>query len=420
VPAYALWELAKIDPDVIAGVSQASAVVDGSHVVGDSYTAFLSYVGDHAESLMGAGNFNRLAGYVGEQRVAGLLEAQGENVTMALAANNPGWDLLVNGAAANVKAYQDATNALPFAEADHSTHFYLPEDAAQQVPMDNVTYLEGFRVSEVRDSLEESVESAQSFLDGGYIDDAAFGGLPVALLAVTTYKQTILVKEGKRLEDALRDGAIDVTARAVGAIAGMKSGALAGGAIDAAAGGATMGAAAFTGGLIGGVSGSRLGGWAVKEYRLRPLRRAEADLVETLEAYGCAVADAGGLEVMEAAINAPLVSMDSSARELRRRVGRDRRGLRWWLWPGADQVIREVALQRGLAECEHTRRTVEAQAAFWSEVIESSAGPAAIGLTFSNIPELGARTGLTEAYVRDIERAKRAADVARKDLQDRG
>lgn len=417
IPAAALWELAKIDGEVIAGISSASAVVDGTHVVSDNFAGFLSYVSQHGDNLVAQGNVSRLVGYVGEQRVAGLLEAQGDTIEMALTANNPRWDLLINDAAANVKTYQDATHALKLAEQDAGTQFILPEDSTHQVPMENVTYLDGFSVTDVRDSFFDSVDGARNLLDGGYVDDAAFGGIPVVLLAVTMYKQSILVREGKRVEDAFRDGAIDVGARAIGALGGMKAGALAGGVVDLSSGGATIGLGAAGGAILGGIGGSRLGAWAVREYRLRPVQEAENELIEALEQFGFAIDDAGGQDLLFAALSAPVDRAGDTLEKLNTEVDRDRRSLRWWLYPGADQVLRAASLEVAVADYGRMADEFVVQAQAWNEIIAGPAGAASLGLAFANVPDLAAATELDESYVARIAKTKRHVTARRVEFQ---
>jgi hypothetical protein len=419
VPGLALWELSKIDPDVIDGISQASSVSGGVHDVPDTYAGFLGYVHERGDALLSDGAFNRLAGYVGEQRVQGLLEAQGAQIEMATTANNPGWDLLVNGQAANVKTYQDASDAVQYARANPDTDYYLPEDAAHPAVAPNITYLEGFNGGDVRDSLHESLDAAQSLTDGTFVADAAFPGVPVLLIAMTAYKQRTLVKEGKRLEDAIKDGALDVGARTVGALAGLKAGAAAGAMVDGAAGGATLGAGTVVGSLAGAVAGSKLGGWVVNEYRLGPVRAAEARMFEELQEYGLALAGAGGLEVLDEAIYAPVNRTQTACNDLEARVAADRRSLRWWLWPGADQVLRESALAYAEddlgSQLEGARRHEKA----WADLLQTENGAAALGLTFANIPELAAQVAGADDYVQAIEIAKANADQARREYRSR-
>ena len=98
--AEVLWQWASIDPQVIRAV-------DAAHV--DTVTSgfdLAQWVHQRIDPLEGdslAGMQNRLLGYLGEQRVSGLLAAQGHQVEMATTANQPIWDLLMDGQQVNVK-----------------------------------------------------------------------------------------------------------------------------------------------------------------------------------------------------------------------------------------------------------------------------------------------------------------------------
>ena len=65
-----------------------------------------AYVAQHffdAPTLTADGWFERLTGYVAEQKAASALEAAGHHVTFAATANQPVWDLLVDGHPVQVK-----------------------------------------------------------------------------------------------------------------------------------------------------------------------------------------------------------------------------------------------------------------------------------------------------------------------------
>ncbi len=56
-----------------------------------------------APAMTADGWFERLTGYVAEQKAASALEAAGHHVTFAATANQPVWDLLVDGHPVQIK-----------------------------------------------------------------------------------------------------------------------------------------------------------------------------------------------------------------------------------------------------------------------------------------------------------------------------
>ncbi len=103
-----LYDYIRIDPEVVRGVEFARA----GDV--DSVLSFARFADTKAD-LTGAsldGLHSELQGYVAEQIEAHHLIAQGHDVLFPDTANNPGWDLKVDGHPFQIKCLNDSGGVL--------------------------------------------------------------------------------------------------------------------------------------------------------------------------------------------------------------------------------------------------------------------------------------------------------------------
>lgn len=155
-----LYSVAAVDPTVIAA-ADFSRVADVG--VGLSFAELAEQVLDGSDSMI-LGGVSRLKGYVAEKAVAAQLTAVGHTVSFPDAANEPGWDLLVDGQEFQVK-FHTTLNGLQ----EHFQRYDYPvianAELIDQVPpewADKVFFVDGLSnelVEQVtRDSLDAGVE----------------------------------------------------------------------------------------------------------------------------------------------------------------------------------------------------------------------------------------------------------------------
>jgi hypothetical protein len=229
-----------IDPFVLKAIESSTA--DHIH----SFPSVHSYVEQHffaAPTLTADGWFERLTGYVAEQKAASALEAAGHHVTFAATANQPVWDMLVDGHPAQIK--EGLTGVKAFLLEHHGIPIYTGYEAAAAAKDPMVHGLVGLNSVEIHDSAHASIEGVSDTFDPGF-------HFPIITLAFAGYREAkLLFHERTTFNRALKHVSLDVAGVGVGAFGGAKAGAFAGaflGPIGAAIGG-------LLGAVAGGVGG---------------------------------------------------------------------------------------------------------------------------------------------------------------------
>ena len=224
-----------------------------------------------------------LPGHVAEQHVAQHLQAAGHQVTFPSTANNPGWDLNVDGHLVNVKNYADLHGL-----SAHFNHYpnvpvIAPFDAAH-VPAHAINFAPGEHLSDAAltghhqliidhglahaDSAHALAGPHDLIQHHGLAQHGLHGhAFPIGAMIVSSYREGKLLLSGATdpVRAAMNVG-IDVVATGTGA----KAGALAGGAIGVHFGGIGAIPGALIGAVVGGISGRMGAGFL----RTMPLRRA--------------------------------------------------------------------------------------------------------------------------------------------------
>ncbi|MDW8289547.1 MAG: hypothetical protein RMM06_02395 [Armatimonadota bacterium] len=337
-------EWASIDASVIAAADFAST----EHI--RNGLDFARYIHDHLSNLSETakqGAMNRLLGYVGEQKVATILSEQGHVVEFAEEANQPVWDLLVDGKMVNVKTVSDIASIQEIAAQNPDVTYIVPEDAEGLVS-GNIVRLEGFTYEGAQESLQEAIAQA----NGENALDAILHHLPWVTIGFTVYRRYKAVQGGQPLDSAFRMGSIEVVCHAAGIVTGAKIGSILGSVFGPI--GTLFGA------TVGAVAGRIVSGMVATEWKLGPFRQAMQRLEQNLSEIGRITAQR--IEQLSALAWRPYRRLEHGIKMVSQVVWRRKRTLRWILWPDFYTVMLDVVLRRGyslLREHEQLARRTE-------------------------------------------------------------
>jgi hypothetical protein len=238
VAGWSILESAlKIDPQVLSAIEFSTS--DHLHNLAD----INSYVQGHffSSPLESAdGWFNRLTGYVAEQKAASFFESTGHHVVFAPVANQPVWDMLVDGHPVQIKEH--LAGAKDFAAAHPDIPVFTNLHDAALVHADSV---HGLSVLD-KDSVHAATTTTLDGVDGTF--DPGFH-FPIITLAFSACREAkLLFAEHTTFDKALVNVGMDVAGVGGGALIGGKLGALIGSIIPG------------PGTVIGGILGSIVGG----------------------------------------------------------------------------------------------------------------------------------------------------------------
>lgn len=209
-----LFSFAAINPKVINSADY-SRLADISGPVTFSQVAALLHDGS-AERLMGGAN--HLKGYVAEHAVAAELASQGHAVSFPEVANEPGWDLLVDGERFQVKFHADIGGLRGhfdkydypvIANTEHAEN--LPEEFA-----DKVFFVDGVSNELVNQITDSSLSHGADALDPSVIQ---WAGLVSVFHGVSAYRKHQLTRS-QLFEQILLDGTLRVGLAAGGMYVG--------------------------------------------------------------------------------------------------------------------------------------------------------------------------------------------------------
>ena len=267
------WQWSTINPDVIAAADFSSTLDIRSGL------DFANYVHDHMSGLEGAalaGFNNRLLGYVGEEKVSQLLQAQGHVVEVAQTSNQPVWDLLVDGQAVNVKTVLDIAEIKAAALAHPDVLYLVPEDV-RGVAVDNIQRLDGFNHEELASNLGAAISQADSH------PTEFVGHLPVIPFAFSLFRNYQAVQQGRSYDVAVQHVVLDTLGKGGGAALG---------AVVLGAVGSVVGPiGTLVGSTLGGLLGRYIGSEIVEEIKQLPLQRAITLFEQQLQSFGARYAD---------------------------------------------------------------------------------------------------------------------------------
>lgn len=209
-----LYNLAAIEPKVIQAADfSRSADIESTL---DFATLAEQIQNSSQAAILGA--TSQLKGYVAEQAVAAQLVAQGHTVSLAETANNPGWDLLVDGQPMQVK-FHDGLGGL----REHFAHYDIPvianTELSDQIPAEwsnQVFFLDGLSNSHIEALTTQSLDAGAEVFSPDVMPAAAMITVTRSVLA---YHRGQL-NARQTFEQILLDGSVRVGLAGAGGIAG--------------------------------------------------------------------------------------------------------------------------------------------------------------------------------------------------------
>lgn len=241
-----LWQIYTIDSSIVKAVDFSSAEnLDSNYAVSEYLMTNMLH--HDADSFLGFKN--RLVGYIGEQRVAEILQQQNIEATWASTTNQEIWDLKINDELINVKTILDIHSIKTTALAHPDVTYIVPEDTYQDIGVNNIQPLEGFNHQEIHQSLDETYDK----IDGSNAFDSFGTHLPVVGGIMALNERAHLLKAGGDPHAVNKNILIDFGSKTAGSLAMAKIG---------SAIGMGLGSLVFmpvAGGIIGGVLGALWG-----------------------------------------------------------------------------------------------------------------------------------------------------------------
>jgi hypothetical protein len=230
----------KIDPQVLHALEFSTA--EHLHGLADVD----SYVQAHffsAPIASADGWFERLTGYVAEQKAATALEQMGHHVEFAPVANQPVWDLMVDGHPAQIK--EGLAGATDFVAHHPGVDVFTGPDVAVAMHDPSVHALDVLDKDSIHAATEQTLNGVDGVVDPGF-------HIPFITMAFSSWREaSLLWNEKKTFAHALKDVGVDVVGVGAGALAGAKAGGLLGawfGPVGAAIGG-------VAGSIVGAIGG---------------------------------------------------------------------------------------------------------------------------------------------------------------------
>ncbi|OHV08016.1 hypothetical protein [Kushneria phosphatilytica] len=273
---------AAIDPEAIAA-ADFSRVADINDTLDFAQLADQIMGGSDASML---GGISQLKGYVAEQAVAARLVAAGHTVSLPDTANNPGWDLLVDGQPFQVKFHASLAGL-----REHFEHYHYPVIAnteltgvVERLPdewTDNVFFLEGLSNELIEEVTRESLAAGAELLNPSVVPMA---GIISAARGLLAYRRGVMSGQ-QALEQVVLDGTVRMSLAGAGGVAGTGVGLM----LFGPAGAWVFGAGAP---MLSQMFTSRATRWLRHNVRSNAHRQWEDAAHEALHALQCRLNDA--------------------------------------------------------------------------------------------------------------------------------
>ncbi|WP_280553450.1 hypothetical protein [Halomonas sp. 25-S5] len=209
-----LYSVAAVDPTVIAAADFSRAADIG---VGLSIAEMAEQILDGSDRAI-LGGVSQLKGYVAEKAVAAQLSAAGHTVSFPDAANEPGWDLLVDGQEFQVK-FHTTLGGL----REHFQRYDYPvianTELVDQIPpewADKVFFVDGLSNELVEQVTRDSLSTGVEILNPSVI---SFAGSISAVRGLVAYRRGQLT--GKQaIEQIMLDGMVRMGLAGSGSVVG--------------------------------------------------------------------------------------------------------------------------------------------------------------------------------------------------------
>lgn len=315
-PVELLWHWSQIDPQLLAAAdfSSRASIKSGFD--------FASYLDQHisgmnAESL--AGFKHRLMGYVGEQKVTELLSQQGHVIEVAQTANQPVWDLMVDGQAVNVKTVQDIAEIKAAALAHPDVTYVVPEDVSGTLTH-NMLQLDGFNHHQMQQLTEQAITDSATVPDT--LMQAA-SHLPVIPLFFSVLRNQKAVAQGRNTDVAIRHVILDTLGRGGGAGLGAWIGGAAGSIVGPV--GTVLGSA------LGALFGSIMGASWTEGIKRHPLQQALGEFDRYLQQFGTQYASR--LTRLLGVLYRPYRQQQCCLQQIKQQLDYRQQQKRWWMLP---------------------------------------------------------------------------------------
>ena len=244
-----IYHAAAMDPEVLDAV-------DFSRTEDLSGVFEFGVFADRVQDLSGAeliGTENHLRGYVAEQLVATRLEEQGHQVELPDAANNAGFDLIVDGTPCQVKCLSEVDGLVTHFERYPEIPAYVNAELADPIQKsdyewaDKVSFIQGYDRETTETIMQKSLDAGAALND---LNVPVFAVAVSAAMNVHTWWKGSLSLQDLPFEVAV-DGAVKGGLTVAGGFAGQSIGLL----LFGPAGAVVIGALGGTGALFGS-------GWA--------------------------------------------------------------------------------------------------------------------------------------------------------------
>jgi hypothetical protein len=189
----------KIDPQVLHALEFSTA--EQLHGLAD----INSYVQAHffsAPIVSAEGWFERLTGYVAEQKAASALEQMGHHVEFAPVSNQPVWDLLVDGHPVQIK--EGLAGAKDFIAHHPGVDVFTGHEVAAAIKDPSVHALDVLDKDSIHAATEHSLAGVHGVVDPGF-------HIPFITMAFSTWREgRLLWNEATTFGRALKNVGMDV------------------------------------------------------------------------------------------------------------------------------------------------------------------------------------------------------------------
>ena len=253
----------KIDPQVLHALEFSTA--EQLHGLAD----INAYVQAHffsAPIASAEGWFERLTGYVAEQKAASALEQMGHHVEFAPVSNQPVWDLLVDGHPVQIK--EGLAGAKDFVAHHPGVDVFTGHEVAAAIKDPSVHALDVLDKDSIHAATEHSLAGVHGVVDPGF-------HIPFITMAFSSWREgRLLWNEATTFGRALKNVGMDVV--------GVGGGALAGAKIGGVVGAVFPGPGTVIGAIVGSIVGAIGGKVTATAFRHVPFKEAR-------EAYNQAV-----------------------------------------------------------------------------------------------------------------------------------